>query len=212
MSRKDWLPSQDCLLTRPRAVALLAMGESRREYINQFILRNNGSAWDETWAIGAIGLVYNHDKMFVMDDLRVLSGKKEVEWAGLLKDHQKPIITSAVYPEYPTSVRYPIEEVVKKVNDEYFTNTIAYAIGYALLIGVKELNLYGCDFTYPDRHVAESGAQNVAYLLGRAESFGMTYRISALSTLLSANECMNIDGMVRRNLYGYAKQPFLEVQ
>jgi len=212
MYQNDLLPNQDCLLTRPKSVVLLAMGESRQEYINQYIIRNNGSAWDETWAIGAVGLVYNHDKMFVMDDLRILSGKKEVEWAGLLKDHQKPIITSVVYPEFPMSVRYPIEDVVKKINDEYFMSTIAYAIGYALSIGVKELNLYGCDFSYPNRHEAESGGQNVAYLLGRAESFGMTFRISALSTLLSANECRNENGMVRRNLYGYAKQPFMENQ
>jgi len=150
--------------------------------------------------------------MFVMDDLRYLSGNKGVEWGGLLKDHQKPIVPSKVYPEFPTSVRYPIEEVVKKINDEYFMNTIAYAIGYAMLIGVKEIDLYGCDFTYPNRHEAESGSMNVAYLLGRAESFGMTFRISSQSTLLSANECLNMDGMVRRNLYGYAEQPFLKVQ
>jgi len=206
------MSSEDCLLTRPKTVCLLALGESRRDYINQFVLKQNGSGWDEIWAVNSIGLVYSHDKMFVMDDLRYLSGDKGVEWGGLLKDHQKPIITSKVYPEFPTSVRYPIEEVIKKINDEYFTNTIAYAIGYAMTIGVKEIDLYGCDFTYPNRHEAESGSMNVAYLLGRAESFGMTFRISSQSTLLSSNECMNMDGMVRRNLYGYAEQPFLETQ
>jgi len=114
------------------------------------------------------------------------------------------VLTSRAYPEFPTSVDYPIREVVAVVGDDVFQNTVGYAIGYALWVGVKELWLYGCDFTYADRHNADQGGQAAAYLIGYARGrFGTSIYIPRSSTLLAAHTIEH----GRRPLYGYAEQP-----
>ena len=54
----------------------------------------------------------------------------------------------------------------------YFNTSVAYAVGLAIHLKVKEIGLYGCDFTYPDTHVAESGRACVEFLLGIAGANG----------------------------------------
>ena len=54
----------------------------------------------------------------------------------------------------------------------WFSNTIVYAIAYALLSRVKLLYLYGADFQYMSLTRREEGAQAAAYLIGMARSKG----------------------------------------
>jgi hypothetical protein len=39
----------------------------------------------------------------------------------------------------------------------YFNSTAAYAVAYAVAIGVEQITLFGFDFTYPNAHQAEQG-------------------------------------------------------
>ena len=195
----------------PETVAIVAMGESRSQYIGD-CMRAGGrfGVADETWVINKMGHVIYHDVMFRMDDLRVPRSvnqrivkdkdmisvhERQTEW---MKTHNKPIITSTVYPEFPTSVAYPLENVINDLGTHYLLNTPVYAAAYAIHIGVKKMKMYGCDYTYKESpHFAEQGRGNMEFILSIALQRVIEVEIARKSTLLG----MNLD--INEHLYGY---------
>lgn len=194
--------------TRPKSVAIVGMGPSSSEYFLYNWKKKNLFRVDEVWGINSTLGSIRADKTFIMDDLKGIE-KRYPEWADRLKLANEPIITCRQYPEYPAAFAYPLEQVLEVLRDGYFLNTPAYAIGYAIAIGVQELWLFGCDFSYPGTNAVEGGAQNVAYLLGIAKGRGcLHYRIPGSSTLLDANIVkQGTDGSVKYPLYGYEFNP-----
>ncbi len=196
------------LMTRPEKVAIVALGASSRSFLTEQ-MGNPGLArpFDEVWTVNRGFRAFYHDRLFVMDDLRWLSKEKK-DYARWLKKHDKPIITSTVYDEFPMAVEYPLQEVMETIQDDLFTvNTVAYMVAYAIHIRVKEVSIYGADFCYPDGNFAESGGQAVAYLCGMMRHFGMTHRIPGSSTLLYANRVkLNSYGQQQREPYGFHRK------
>jgi len=197
----------------PDVVALVAMGATRMNYVGAVMKAGDpkGVA-DETWVINKLGCVYKHDLVFRMDDLRVprkinqrvLLDKDGIDvhtrQTGWMKKHDKPIVTSTAYPEFPTSIAFPLEDVINTIGYSYFLTTPAYAAAFAIHIGVKHLKLYGCDFTYPQpeyRAIAESGKANMEFILAIGMMKGMQVEIAKNSTLLGTN----LD--ISEHLYGY---------
>jgi len=204
------------LSTLPKSVesvALVSLGFSKAAYLDQCLescYQDNGAMWDEVWTVNAGLKAFNHDKVFIMDDLRV-QARRYPKYAELLKRHNKPIITSTAYKEFPTSEAYPIKEVVDLVGeDAWFPNTVVYAIGYAMLSGVKSLHLYGADFQYMNLTHREEGAQAAAYLIGMAKKMGMRTVLSPDTSLLSASNIKVVEGRNYRPLYGYIKHPLIK--
>jgi hypothetical protein len=155
---------------------------------------------DETWAVNKSAALVTHDLVFRMDDLRTKPrsvesyadnlGSKMLDDAyfDLLKKSKVPIITSKAYPEYPMSMEYPLHAVINHLGFDYFTTTPAYAIAFAIHIGVEVIRLYGCDYTYPDADMNEKGRGAVEFWCGYAMAKGITVRPCARSTLLCQNE------------------------
>jgi hypothetical protein len=195
----------------PHSVAIVAMGKSFSAYVFNAARKGDRRLLaDETWAIVAMAGVIQHDRLFLMDDIPNILGptvptdKCMAGMWGWLKDHPGPIYTSKAYPEYPGSVEFPLEDVVETVGMPYFSTSVAYAIGYAIHIGVKELQFYGCDFTYPDRHIAESGRACCEFLIAIAMGHGIKIVIAEDSTLLDTSD-------VKRRLYGYVDPPKITI-
>jgi|TARA_Y100000310_G_scaffold331473_1_gene405126 hypothetical protein len=195
------------LLDRPERVAIVALGLSSPAFLrDNMSMMGMRSPFDEIWTLnrGVRGVA--HDKLFCMDDFRWIEQKDE-NYARYLQNHDKPIITSTSYPEYPMGVEYPLNEVLECIQDDIFTaNTVAYMVAYALYIGVKELAIYGADFCYPNGNFAESGGQSVAYLLGRAKEFGCWYKIPQGSTLLYSHKVVQVGNRLQRVYYGYHRK------
>lgn len=196
----------------PETVALIAMGSSRMNYISEAMKAGGpkGIA-DETWVINKLASVYNHDIVFRMDDLRkprrcnLTKGtnknpnntihQTQDDW---MKTHDKPIITSTAYPDYPTSVAYPLEGVINTIGYSYFLTTPAYAAAFAVHIGVKCLKLYGCDYVYKNnKYLSEAGRGNLEFILAIGMMKGMKVEVAPMSTLLGTN----LD--IGQHLYGY---------
>jgi len=196
----------------PERVALVAIGGSRYTFTDHTIAscyQNVGFHWDEVWTVNGGFRVFNHDKLFAMDDLRV-GAQRYPEYGELLKVHDKPIITSVAYPEFPTSVSYPIKEIVDFVGSTtLLNNTAVYAMAYACWTGVKTLYLYGCDFSYESLQLHETGSQAAAYLAGLCKGMGMSTIIPSTSNLLRMGEVQKIEGSPQRPLYGYLKHPLI---
>ena len=199
--------------TRPEKVAIVALGRSSGSFIQEMMqTRNMKAPFDEVWTVnrGFRGMV--HDKLFVMDDLKWLEEIRDPVYAEFLKRHDKPIITSTRYDDYPTSVEYPIDDVLGAIQDDVFcVNTVAYMVAYALSIRVKHISIYGADFSYPNGNFAESGGQAVAYLLGMSGKFGAQFELPQSTTLLYAHQTeTGKDGLPRRKRYGWHRRAELE--
>ncbi len=159
----------------PKHVAIVAMGTSMAAF-TQLACGKGGveEVADEIWTINATAAVVKHHRAFVMDDLRLTipheaNVEKRLVAQGILKwlpKHPGPVYTSTAYPEYPALVEFPLADALNATGGlVYLNTTVAYAIAYAFLLDVEHLSLYGCDFTYPDLHAAESGRGCVEWLL-----------------------------------------------
>lgn len=200
--------AQDPLATRPQSVAIVALGPSSKDFITARAHKNSALLVDEVWAVNSGAEVFACDKVWLMDDLRKMQ-QRYPGWAQRLRSLDKPIVTCRHYDEWPTSVEYPLNDVLHCIRDDYFTNTVAYAIAYAILTRVEDLYLFGCDFMYPGSKIVEPGAECCAYMLAIAKERGVHWRIPSNSTLLDSN-LVRMDGatqQARRPLYGYDYNP-----
>jgi len=189
----------------PNHVTILGLGPSLEQYVD--ITKRLGGKHvycDEVWGINALGGVLLCDRIFHMDDVRVQEVRadaqpdsniaKMLQW---LRVHPGPIITSREHPDYPGLVAFPLQEVLNSLGQAYFNSTAAYAVAYAIHIGVKHLSLFGCDYTYPNAHDAEKGRGCLEFWLGIASARGIKLSLPKTSTLL--------DGIypLQDRFYGY---------
>lgn len=175
-------------------VAILGLGPSVDQYTN--ITKRLGGRHkycDETWTINALGDVIICDLIFHMDDVRIqeirAKANPDSNIAGMLewmKESVTPIITSRAHTDYSALEEFPLADVINKFKNGYFNSTAAYAVAYALHIGVKKISLFGLDYTYPDAHDSEKGRACVEYWLGMAAERGIKIVIPKNSTLLDA--------------------------
>jgi hypothetical protein len=170
-------------------VALVALGHSCTNYMElAFGAGGRKRIWDETWGVNAAGDVIQCDRIFHMDDMRIQEARAEagnekiktmLEW---MKTTSTPIITSRKYDEYPSSVEYPLEEVVNHLGSTYFNNTVPYAIAYAAHIGVKDLFCYGVDYAFPSAF--ETGRGCAEYWVRAAQERGCQVHVGLGSNLM----------------------------
>lgn len=183
----------------PEHVAIIGLGPSCATFFELAKGLGGASAYcDEVWGINAIGDVLRCDRIFHMDDLLVQEARAKerpgsniaamVTW---LKSHPGPVYTSLVRPGYPGLVAFPLEEVLNAGHDgnggaPYFNSTAAYAVAYAVHIGVKRISLFGIDYTLPNAHKAEQGRACVEFWLGIAAARGIAITVPEQSSLLDA--------------------------
>lgn len=194
----------------PDHVTILGLGPSVSVYLEMTKrLGGRGAYSNEVWGINAIGDVIRCDRIFHMDDVRVQEMRAEARPAGniaamlpWLRTHPGPIYTSVVRDGYPGLIAFPLEDVLNGTRESnggapYFNNTAAYAIAYAIHIGVKHISLFGIDFTLPNSHSAEQGRACCEFWLGIAAARGIEISVPGQTSLL--------DGCAsdRDRLYGY---------
>ena len=192
---------------KPYTVAIVAMGPSYKDYIADCIKKSGRfQVADETWAINAMGGIIEHDRLFVMDDLPYFAKAARTENPALvgykdwLHKHPGPIYAQKSYKDFPGAVKYPLEDVLNVIQYPYINNTTAYALCYAIYLGVKHIKLYGMDFTYANnRGFAEAGRACIEHWIRDACWRGIKVTIAESSTLM--------DQFKNRELYGYSKQP-----
>lgn len=194
----------------PEHVAIVGLGPTCVDFFELTRRLGGVSAWcDEVWGINAIGDVLRCDRIFHMDDVRIqearAAAKPEDNIAAMvqwLKTHPGPIYTSVVREGYPGLVAFPLQDVLNGGYDTnggapYFTSTAAYAIAFAVHIGVKKISLFGLDFTLPNSHQAEKGRACCEFWLGIAGARGIEIVLPDRTSLLGA--CEGDEG----RLYGY---------
>lgn len=192
----------------PESVAIIAMGKSARDYLAACSKLGTRKRFaDEVWAVNAMGGVIQHDRVFIMDDLAIQADRAEADPEGSvagqmswIRDHDRPIYTPRAYERYPTAIEYPLEWVMNRTGHAYFNNTVPYAFALAMAMGVPDIHLYGCDYSYSDgeAHKREQGRACLEYWVAVASTAGITVHIPETSTLLDADK--NSKG---QTFYGY---------
>lgn len=181
----------------PAHVAIVGLGPSAESYLDLMKRLGARHAYaDEVWAINAIADVIACDRVFHMDDVRIqelrAEAKPESNIARMLtwlKRHPGPVYTSRLRPGYPGLVEFPLQDVLNSTNGPpYFNSTAAYAIAYAIHIGVKRLSLFGMDYTLRNAHSAEKGRACVEFWLGMAAANGIDITLPERTSLMDACE------------------------
>jgi hypothetical protein len=181
-------------MATPDHVVILGLGPSLECYVD--VVKRLGSRRrfaDEVWAINALGDIIQCDRIFHMDDVRIQEGRASVkpesniaamlEW---MKEHPGPIYTSRKHENYPGLVEFPLQDVINSCGIAYFNSTAAYAVAYAVHIGVKKITLFGIDYTLPNAHQAEKGRGCVEFHLGIAKARGISIGIPDNTSLMDS--------------------------
>lgn len=108
---------------------------------------------------------------------------KELEaYRAFLNGLSVPLYMDDVHPEYPNSVRYPLEEIIQGLGYDYFTSSIAYLIALAIFEGFEELHIFGVEMVFGTEYVHERPC--VEFWLGVAHARGIELLMPEESTLL----------------------------
>lgn len=194
-------------MATPEHVVILGLGPSLEAYVDRVKRMGSRKAFaDEVWGINAVGDVVQCDRVFHMDDVRIQEiracARPESNIAHMIawmRAHPGPIYTSRAYQEYPGLVEYPLADVINSAGFAYFAGTAAYAIAFALHLGVKRLSIFGADYSYRDSAFAEKGRANLEFWLGLAFARGVEICVPEQSSLLDAYE------PEETRFYGYGK-------
>ena len=186
----------------PKSVTIVAMGDSRRAFLEGALFPQGAAALDgEVWAINLMGAIIRADRVILMDDLEELEARSD--WSpqawSVLKRLGVPLVTSRPHPAFPTSVAYPLKRVLE-LGPAYLNNTVAYAIALAIAEGAETLCLFGCDFGYEGHpEIKEAGRACVEFWLGVAAARGIQIVLPGSTTLM--------DSQKAGHLYSYRDQP-----
>ncbi len=101
---------------------------------------------------------------------------------GFFKGLKIPLVTQEVFPDYPTSVKYPLEEVLARFPRRYFTNSVSWMLALAIIEGYTDISLFGIDMAVASEYGFER--PSCEYFLGYAEGMGINIHIPPESDLL----------------------------
>ena len=190
--------------TPPGSVAIVAMGLSNVDYLLTCGTNGSRKYFDEVWGINVISDIVQCDRGFMMDPLAFFEADPRTEkhlsanYKEWLSRCKIPIYSSIADPEFPCLVEYPLEAVINSVRSSYFSNTVAYALAYAIHLGVKRIFLFGCDYNYgPGSRAYEDGRACVEFYVGIAGERGIEVNVASNSSLLDTNK------KSRDKMYGY---------
>jgi hypothetical protein len=109
-----------------------------------------------------------------------LNDPKHDEW--MKQEHPFPIFTQEEEADFPSSVRFPIEDIIKEFG-YYWKSTLAYAVAFCYLAGYKKVELYGFEMASDSEYWGQRA--NGAYIIGKAIGKGLDVYVPPTSKLLT---------------------------
>lgn len=196
---------------RPRkAVNIVAMGSSREDFMAGMLIEERPEVFlnAETWVINYMAAIMPCDRVIHIDPVHAFLHYPVVKQMcdNTLKSGT-PFYTSAPHPSYPNHVMYPFDKIHTFFKSTYFNTTVAYALAMAVAEGYTHIGLFGCDFSYPNLHLAESGRACVEFWMGQASARGVQFAIAGHSTLMDMRECVEWEGAKVQQPYGFWEDP-----
>lgn len=198
----------------PRRVVILAAGPSKQDWVNACASMGiDGGMPDEVWSLNTIPKGIPSSVCFIMDDYYAFKGHHP-QFEQWMRECPIPVITSRVHKEIPNATAYPLDEVLKLTGARAFLNhTAAYMIAYGIVLGVKEMMIFGADYIdnsapYVTGAEGQKGCARflgcASYWLGMAAARGISVAVTPSSPLLDAD--IHSDNW----FYGYWPKPVVK--
>jgi len=123
--------------------------------------------------------------------------------------HNAPLITSEAgrFKDRANVHEYPLREIVSAAPDTvhmYLHNSLPMILAYADFIGIKELIIYGADYSHESHKSREADRPCAEYWCGYCAARGMKVIIPAESSLLNQDQAPRV--------YGYPRYPVERLQ
>ena len=217
----------------PKSICILGLGATSADWHNAHTPYNpQVPKVDEVWAINKGIRTVRADMAFIMDDL-IDEARQSARYAEEIAAYDKPYLTSRVDAQvaerFPAAIEYPLKDVLtfwgaqlnwmrsgKKTIDAglafelgrreagYFKNSVPYMLAYAGFIGVKQIAMFGCDYTFPGTQAREAGRANAEFWVGACRfGLGIQFKFPSRTTL------MDTCGEELKGYYGFnGRQPF----
>ena len=215
----------------PKRICILGLGPTSQDWHTAHTQYTPPlAAVDEVWTVNKGFRTTRADVVFIMDDL-VEEARKSKRYGEEIADCQIPVITSTVDPlvteRWPNALQYPLTDIVAHYGAQllsrqtgfdtidgedalktgleqcaYFNNSIPYMLAYAGFIGVENIALFGCDYTFPGSSGREDDRANAEYWIAALQFLkGISFQFPHRTTI------MNRDRWGR--FYGFnGRQPF----
>lgn len=202
------MPWQHPTGRNPECIAVVAMGPSYTDFIDSgSSSKTQVAPWQEVWTLNGMGRTVNADLLFAMDDLRYCL-MHSPGTAQAAHDFGGPVITSTPYKDFKNALAYPLAEVLgwaKSPLAGYLNHCVPQMLAYAGFIGVKQIFMFGCDYTHPERPEVGKFRQDyracTEFWIGVLSGRGINVTIAPKSTLL--------DTLTGHKVYGYLIAPRL---
>jgi len=156
--------------------------------INNYIRDGKEEEGYELWSLPASVPEFNKivDRCFELhhySEFRRVGKPQGRSEGAFIKDLKKitcPIYLQEAHPSFPTSVTYPIEDMLGKYR-KYFDGTVAYMMALAIdMKDVTEISLYGIDL---EKEEYKNQKPAMEYWVGFAEGRGIKVHIPGGSAL-----------------------------
>lgn len=153
------------------------------------------------WGINELYIYLNQHKIsikkfsawFEIHDIKNSPSKQAPKHQEFLKNLTIPLITQKHWPEYPTSMPYPREEVKAMVNTNFaidkthngfsdYSNQISWMIALAIYLGYKEIMVYGVDMAQTSEYMFQRAS--CQFFIGLAAGKGIKLWIPSACELL----------------------------
>lgn len=130
----------------------------------------------EVWAVSCPRNWKIVDRLFVMDDIRTLNGLTHDNCYQIIpkiNENKMPVYLQKVDSGIPTSIKYPIHQVVEFFRREniFFCNSISYVLALAIMEGYEKIYFHGVDQNTLQEYMAEKGG--VEFWVGMAMGMGI---------------------------------------
>lgn len=178
------------LATNRKAVNIAAMGSSRGDLTSLQMTENRPEILQgaELWVINYLGSVWHCDRVIHVDPVHPYLGNPVVkDMCDITLKNGTPLYTSWPHPLYPNQKLYPFDLVCQALGAAYINTSVSAAIALAIYEGFNEINLFGCDFSYPNAHISESGRACCEFWLGVASQRGVRIGMASSTTLLDTH-------------------------
>jgi hypothetical protein len=146
--------------------------------------------WDDgEWEIWCINALYKFKditrvtRWFDLHDREKIDPHRLAQYAKFAESNV-PVYLQQEWPDIPTSVEFPADELRLRFGRRYFTNTISWLIAYAIHLGMEEIGIWGVDMSQDTEYRHQR--PNVEYFIGVAEGLGIKVTVPESSDLMMA--------------------------
>lgn len=144
-------------------------------------------AW-EIWTLSDLvprGQVPRFDRHFELHPKHWLEDRGDDYWQWLLSVKDKPVYVAHECPELPAAVPFPMQSVLDYFAPwRYFTNTVSWLLGFAIMQGPAEMGVWGVDMAQTKEYREQR--PSCEWLIGYAMGAGITVHIPETCDLMKA--------------------------